>query len=163
MVGQLRARDGVFLPVLMTAGLQGMNRPPWRRTNGLGMPKILLSGQDSCANLVFIKELQLQGYLVACTTSLEGLAQVIASGDPDLVLIDIDRTPQEGLELLRMIRNQYYNLPVIILFSCDTHRHDPRAMAADFLIHKPVNLDELKGRIIMALEADSSIPLGAAS
>jgi hypothetical protein len=40
---------------------------------------------------------------------------------------------------------------------------DVRSMAADYCVPKNTNLNELKLKIEMALEADSSLPLTAAS
>lgn len=127
------------------------------------MAKILLVGQDNFARRFLSEELKCEVcQLASALWEASPLLEIIEQSAPDLVIMDIDQAPSSGLELLQEIRNQHYNLPVILLSDFDAHRLDPRAMAADFLILKPADLDELKSKIAMALEANDSMYLAAA-
>jgi DNA-binding response OmpR family regulator len=60
-----------------------------------------------------------------------------------------------GLDLLQDIRNQFYNLPVVLCTAYDTFKEDMKSIAADFYVLKSFDLRELKNKIAMALEANS--------
>lgn len=129
---------------------------------GWSMTKILLIGQNNFARRFLSQELMFEVCQLASAMGDASSLEIIEQSSPDLVIIDIDQAPSHGLDLLRDIRDQHYNLPVILLSAHDAHRQDPRAMASDFLVGKPLDLKELTGKIVMALEADPSMSLAAA-
>jgi DNA-binding NtrC family response regulator len=58
----------------------------------------------------------------------------------------------DGLELLKKIRNQYYDLPVILCTAYDTYKYDQRSMDADYYVLKSFDLCELKKIVKRAVE-----------
>jgi len=69
-----------------------------------------------------------------------------------LVILDIKMTDCKRLDLLHDIRNQFYDLPVILSTAYDSFKEDVKSIAADFYVVKSFDLTELKNKIAMALE-----------
>jgi len=69
------------------------------------------------------------------------------------VILDIKLVDYNGLELLKEIRNEYYNLPVILCSAYQTYKYDLRSIAADYYAVKSSDFSELKTAINRAVEA----------
>jgi len=75
---------------------------------------------------------------------------------PDLIITDIIMDGMDGLALIREVRNQYPNLPVIAISGGQPTRSvnfKPRAAkdGADEFMEKPVRLDDLFNSIQLLL------------
>lgn len=127
------------------------------------MPKVLISSQDDVARQSIVKNLRSLEYQVHSGVGFRGLLEAIESVGPDVVLLDIYRERDKGLEMLIDIRNRHYDLPIILLSVCDTTRCDPRVMAANYLVFKPMDIEEIKAKILMAMESNAPISMCAAS
>ncbi len=77
---------------------------------------------------------------------------------PDLVLLDIRLGEHSGLDILQEIRNAYYDLPVILCTAYLGFKYDMRSVAAEYLVEKNTNLDELKRKIRVSLEGGNPLP-----
>jgi two-component system response regulator (stage 0 sporulation protein F) len=117
------------------------------------MATILLVDDEQNVLEYFAEELTEEGHQIFALDSGEQLIERIASYRPDVVVLDIKFPNCDGLDLLQEIRNQFYDLPVILCSAYDTFREDPRSMAADHYVVKSYNLSELKTKIRMAIEA----------
>jgi DNA-binding response OmpR family regulator len=76
---------------------------------------------------------------------------------PDLVVLDIKTVYYNGTDILQDIRNQFYDLPVILSTAYDSFKEDMKSIAADFYVTKSFDLTELKQKIAMALDASSPV------
>ncbi len=73
---------------------------------------------------------------------------------PDLILLDIFLGPYNGLEILEELRQQGYNIPVIIMTAFSDIKMAVRAMklgAEDFIV-KPLDLEQLEVSVAKALK-----------
>jgi DNA-binding response OmpR family regulator len=100
------------------------------------MAKILVVDDEEHIRLLYSEELKEEGYDVITAEGGHGLLGRIESDEPDLV-----------------IRNKFYDLPVILSTAYDTFKEDMKSIAADFYVVKSFDLTELKKKIKMALEA----------
>lgn len=116
------------------------------------MPKILVVDDEEHIRLLYSEELKEAGYEVITADSGYKLLERIDEEKPDLVILDIKMVDYNGLDLLQDIRNQYYDLPVILSTAYDTFKEDMKSIAADFYVVKSFDLTELKKKIAMALE-----------
>jgi DNA-binding NtrC family response regulator len=119
------------------------------------MPKILIVDDEEHIRYLYSEELTEAGYEVITTDSGYKLLEMIEKEKPDLVVLDIKMVEYNGLDLLQDIRNNFYELPVVLCTAYDTFKEDMKSIAADFYVIKSFDLTELKNKIAMALEARS--------
>ncbi len=119
------------------------------------MAKILIVDDEEHIRFLYSEELTEAGYEVATADSGHMLLERIEKEKPDLIVLDIKMVDYNGLDLLQDIRNNFYNLPVVLCTAYDTFKEDMKSIAADFYVIKSFDLTELKNKISMALEANA--------
>jgi DNA-binding NtrC family response regulator len=117
------------------------------------MAKILVVDDEEHIRLLYSEELADEGYDVITADGGYKLLERIEEEKPDLVVLDIKMVDYNGLDLLQDIRNQYYELPVVLCTAYDAFKEDIKSVAADYYVVKSFDLTELKQIIKKALEA----------
>jgi len=120
------------------------------------MAKILIVDDEEHIRFLYSEELIEAGYEVITADSGYKLLEKIDEERPDLIVLDIKMVDYNGLDILQDIRNKYYNLPIILCTAYDTFKEDMKSIAADFYVIKSFDLTELKNKIKIALEANTS-------
>jgi DNA-binding NtrC family response regulator len=98
--------------------------------------------------------LERRGYTTASAfTGKQGL-QMIAEQQPEVLLLDLGLPDNEGLDLLRTIREQYSSLPVIVVTAHDSLNNAIASIkiGAFHFISKPYVPEELLSLVAKALE-----------
>lgn len=116
--------------------------------------QILVAEDDPDVALVLCDRLQAQGHEVATASDGQAALDALGKQTPDLVFVDIQMPRLSGLEVLKRIKAQWPDLPVIIMTAHGTIGLAVEAMkvgAADFLT-KPFEHDQLEAVIAKALE-----------
>ncbi|MCD6281535.1 MAG: response regulator [Deltaproteobacteria bacterium] len=116
------------------------------------MAKILVVDDEEHIRLLFREELEDEGYEVALASDGLGIKDMIDNEDPDVIILDIKMVDSNGLDVLQEIRNNYYNLPVILCSAYGSYRVDLKSIAADAYVVKSSDLRELKDKIAQVLE-----------
>ncbi|RLB00575.1 MAG: response regulator [Deltaproteobacteria bacterium] len=116
------------------------------------MAKILVVDDEEHIRLLYREELEDEGYEVALASDGLGIKDRIDNEDPDVVILDIKMVDSNGLDVLQEIRNNYYNLPVILCSAYGNYRVDLKSIAADAYVVKSSDLRELKDKIAQVLE-----------
>ncbi len=119
------------------------------------MAKILIVDDEEHIRYLYSEELSDSGYEVITADSGYKLIERIKEEKPDLVILDIKMVGYNGLDLLQDIRNNFYDLPVVLCTAYDTFKRDMKSIAADFYVIKSFDLTELKTKVAMALEASA--------
>ena len=109
--------------------------------------KILVVDDEHNIRLLLKEELTDEGYNVIMAENGEKALKMIVSEKPDLVTLDIKMPGEDGLSILRRIREIEYDLPVIICSAYSVYKSDFSAVAADHYVVKSSNFDELKNKI----------------
>jgi DNA-binding NtrC family response regulator len=108
-------------------------------------PHVLIIDDQEAIRSFLTAALGAQGYRVSgAATAADGLAAVQRER-PDLVLLDLRLPDRSGLDLLAQLRQEFGDLPVVVLTSYGRTEAVVEAMrlqALDF-VTKPVNLDRL--------------------
>lgn len=98
--------------------------------------------------------IQSEGFkIIDANGGAEGL-EMIASEKPDCIVMDLLMPKTNGTELLKIIRDKWCTLPIIVLTSASkekTREHRLKLGASEFM-NKPLNRDELINAIKKALE-----------
>ncbi len=111
------------------------------------MARILLVDDDQNIRRYYTEELSDDGHQVSAVASGHQLLRIINLFKPHVVILDIKLVDYDGLEVLKEIRNEYYNLPVILCTAYQTYKYDQRSIAADYYVVKSFDLSELKTMI----------------
>jgi two-component system response regulator len=109
--------------------------------------KILVVDDEQNIRFLLKEELTDEGYDVITADSGEIALKMIEEKKPDLVTLDIKMPGEDGLSILRKIREIEYDLPVIICSAYSVYKSDFSAVAADHYVVKSSNFDELKSKI----------------
>lgn len=119
------------------------------------MKKILIVDDEKNIRLLLTEELTDEGYEVIEANNGAMALKMITEEKPDLVTLDIKMPGEDGLSILRKIRETEYDLPVIICSAYSVYKSDFSAVAADHYVVKSSNFDELKDKIREILSNES--------
>jgi DNA-binding response OmpR family regulator len=124
------------------------------------MSRILIVDDEKNIRALFRDELEEEGYDVEIAGSGREALEKISAQKPDLVVLDIRMEDMTGLEVLETVRKTYSHdqLPVIMCTAVRGLQDDFTiwdAHVSDY-ITKPVDLEELKGKIKRILEPAAS-------
>ena len=111
----------------------------------------ILIVDDDRTNLIFLKEILVNGYELELTTSGEGALAAIDSFNPDILLLDVMMPGIDGYEVCRKIRalERFSHLKIIMLSAramSDEQTKGFEAGADDYII-KPYSHDEILRKI----------------
>jgi DNA-binding response OmpR family regulator len=121
------------------------------------MPGILIVDDQPCVRALLSEELVQEGYWVEGLGNAESVRTHLRLTRPDLVLLDLYLDGPEGWELLRDIKRQDPDLPVLIVTAYDSFVDDPRLSQADGYFVKSLNFMDLKQKIADLLRRKSSL------
>jgi DNA-binding response OmpR family regulator len=108
---------------------------------------LVLVVDDHRPVLRFIEiNLKLHGYGVITTTSGAKALEIIKTENPDIMLLDIVIPELDGFEVLRQLR-AFNQMPVIAISARSDNYSKALELGANEFIIKPLNVDELSGRI----------------
>lgn len=109
--------------------------------------KVLIVDDEKNIRLLLNEELTDEGYDVITAENGASALKMIAEEKPDIVTLDIKMPGEDGLSILRKIREIEYDLPVIICSAYSIYKSDFSAVAADHYVVKSSNFEELKTKI----------------
>lgn len=118
---------------------------------------LLVEDSDRIASFV-VKGLQAHGFDCARTESGEDALKLLSAADFDLVILDIGLPGIDGFEVLRTMRGQGLEVPVIVLTARDSVDNTVASFAggADDYMGKPFSFDELLARVRTRIRKPSS-------
>lgn len=111
------------------------------------MKKILLVDDEDSIHLIYSEELEDEGYEVHSALSGEEGLEKLKTISPDLVILDINMPGMNGIDVLRQMKENSPDLPVILCSAYPEFKQDFASWASDDYIVKSSNLDELKAAV----------------
>ncbi len=121
------------------------------------MSKIMIVDDEESIRLLYSEELTSEGFEVALAEDGHQLTERIEKEKPDVVVLDIKMAEYNGLDLLQIIREKFYDLPVILCSAYSMFKGDLKSIAADYYVVKSSDLSELKRKINQALEGKANL------
>lgn len=124
------------------------------------MLSILIVEDDITFSLMLTTWLGKKGFAVNSSSSVLDAKRKIEEGTFDLVLSDLRLPDSDGISLLRWLKETHPSLPLIMMTSYAEIQTAVQAMklgAADY-IAKPLNPDELLGKIREIMKGEEPIP-----
>lgn len=112
----------------------------------MNLKKILIVEDEEIARDVLIQALETLGYATCGAINGRHALEQIACNSVDLVLTDIYMPEMNGLELLRKLREDGNDIPVILItgFDADEAKQVAEEFNASALLLKPFRLIQLK-------------------
>jgi DNA-binding NtrC family response regulator len=107
-----------------------------------GAPTILIVDDDASLRLLCRVNLELEGYNVLEAPSVAAAEGVVAADPVDLFLLDVHVGADDGLALMRSLREREHNAPVV-LFTGSATLDSVTVAEADGVVPKPFRLEQL--------------------
>lgn len=119
--------------------------------------RILIAEDEKSLNRIIAKQLKVSGYSVDCAFNGEEAYDLISMIDYDAAVFDVMMPKIDGFSLLRKIRNEGNNLPVLFLTARDSieDRVEGLDIGADDYLVKPFAFEELLARIRVLIRKNS--------
>ena len=117
------------------------------------MTRVLVADDSETILLLLRTRLEMEGYEVSTAAdgqeAIEMLAEIAAGQEPDLILLDAMMPRMSGLDVLRTLRDEGSETPILIV---SAHREEEtltraEELGADACIAKPIDFEDLLGRI----------------
>jgi DNA-binding NtrC family response regulator len=112
------------------------------------MKTILIVDDEPAARYGMRRALETQ-YRIAEADSAEAVRKAVEQERPDLILLDVVMQGEDGLSVLRWLRDEGHEMPVLMVSALDTARTAVEALklgAADYLV-KGFDIEELRKRV----------------
>jgi DNA-binding NtrC family response regulator len=112
------------------------------------MKTVLIVDDETTARYGIRRALE-HKYRIAETDSVASAREAVVRERPDVILLDVVMPDEDGLALLRWMREQGHHQPVLMISALDTARTAVNALnegAADYLV-KGFDIDELRKRV----------------
>jgi DNA-binding response OmpR family regulator len=117
--------------------------------------KILLVDDEEEFVTTLAERLELRGLQARAALNGEAALQIIEADTPQIVILDVMMPGIGGFEVLRRIKAQHPQLPVILLTGRGSEKEGVKGMqlgAFDYLM-KPLNIEELIKKMQEAIES----------
>ncbi len=111
------------------------------------MKKVLVADDEFSIRKLYERELRKEGYEVLFATNGQEAIQMVRSGRPDLIVMDIRMPGMDGIEAMSRILEENNDLPVVINTAYSSYKENFLSWSADAYLTKSADLSELKGTI----------------
>ena len=108
--------------------------------------KILVVDDDQHIQRLYKEELEEEGYEIIVASTGNDALELFEKENPDIVTLDILMPDIDGITLLRRMKEQNSEIPIIMSTAYD-YRDDFAVWASEAYVVKSADLDELKKTI----------------
>ena len=110
----------------------------------MSQKRILIVDNEPAIQLLYNEEFTDEGYAVETAFNGEAALAAFSASPPDLVILDINMPGLNGIEVLRRMKEQRPDLPVVLNSAYQEFKQDLGAWASDAYVVKSYDMDELK-------------------
>ena len=111
------------------------------------MKRILVVDDEENIRFLYKEELEDEGFAVDLAKNGEEVLEKVENFQEDLITLDIKMPGLNGIEVLKRIREQKRNLPIILCSAYGEYKQDLTTWASDAYVVKCADLTELKETI----------------
>lgn len=107
--------------------------------------RILVVDDEEGIRFLYKEELEEEGYDVVLASNGDEALEVLNTDNAiNMVLLDIKMPGKDGVEVLRMVKEKYEGIPVILSTAYPHYKHEFGTWACDAYVVKSSDLTELK-------------------
>ena len=111
------------------------------------MKRILVVDDEESIRLLYQEELQDQGFEVILAGDAEEALLKFTETSPHLVILDIKMPGLSGIDVMKSIRDQSRDVPIILSTAYGEYKQNFETWASDAYVVKSANLDGLMNKI----------------
>ena len=117
------------------------------------MIRVLVADDSETILLLLRTRLEMEGYEVSTAADGQEVVEALAGAgpdqQPDLILLDAMMPRMSGLDVLRTLRDEGRDTPVLIVSAhrADETLNEAEGLGADGCVAKPIDFEDLLGRI----------------
>jgi DNA-binding response OmpR family regulator len=111
------------------------------------MKKIMVVDDEENIRFLYKEELEDEGFAVELAKNGEEALEKLPEFKPDLITLDIKMPGMNGIEVLKRIREQDRELPIVLCSAYGEYKQDFTTWASDAYVVKCADLTELKTTI----------------
>jgi len=111
------------------------------------MKKIMVVDDEENIRFLYKEELEDEGFSVELAKNGEEALEKLPDFKPDLITLDIKMPGMNGIEVLKRIREQDRELPIVLCSAYGEYKQDFTTWASDAYVVKCADLTELKTTI----------------
>ena len=111
------------------------------------MKRILVADDEMSIRLLYSEELREEGYEVFTASNGREALEVVEKEPLDLIILDIKMPEMNGIEVLRRIKEQRPNLPVLLSSAYSEYKQDFGTWASEEYLVKSSDLEDLKAAV----------------
>lgn len=108
---------------------------------------LLVVDDEENIRLLYKEELTEEGYEVILAENGYEAIELVKGNDVDLVVLDIEMPKIDGIETLRLLKEEKRDMPVVLCSAYGEYKQDFCTWASDAYIVKTADLSELKSVI----------------
>ena len=114
---------------------------------------ILIADRNHNIREFLKRELEVEGYLIKLANNGPEVLKMMVAEPPDLLILDLDMTYLDGVEILNQFKNMKQSAPVVIHTLLTAYEEHPiiQKTAAAFLEKNGNNINSLKEKIAEVL------------
>ena len=116
------------------------------------MKNILVVDDEENIRLLYKEELEDDGYRVRIAASAKEAMLRIQEEIPDIITLDIKMPGVDGLEFMRILKEEKKDIPVVLCSAYGKYKQDFRVWASNAYVVKSADLSELKMTIKQILK-----------
>ena len=111
------------------------------------MKRIMVIDDEENIRFLYKEELEDEGFAVELAKNGEEALEKLPDFKPDLITLDIKMPGMNGIEVLKHIREQDRELPIVLCSAYGEYKQDFTTWASDAYVVKCADLTELKTTI----------------
>jgi DNA-binding response OmpR family regulator len=111
------------------------------------MKRIMVVDDEENIRFLYKEELEDEGFSVELAKNGEEALGKLSDFKPDLITLDIKMPGMNGIEVLKRIREQDRELPIVLCSAYGEYKQDFTTWASDAYVVKCADLTELKTTI----------------
>jgi two-component system response regulator (stage 0 sporulation protein F) len=111
------------------------------------MKRIMVVDDEENIRFLYKEELEDEGFSVELAKNGEEALEKLPHFKPDLITLDIKMPGMNGIEVLKRIREQDRQLPIVLCSAYGEYKQDFTTWASDAYVVKCADLTELKTTI----------------